>query len=65
MSPAYRYITWLGSGGEVVDQDFVERVRLAIYDTFASQGHAPSRHQIRDLAALDGAQIDEAEPIAT
>jgi hypothetical protein len=43
-----------------VDQDFVERVRRAIYDTFASQGHPPSRDQIRDLAALDDAQVDEA-----
>ena len=29
--------------------DVVERVRRAIYDTFARQGHAPSRQQIRDL----------------
>jgi hypothetical protein len=43
-----------------VDYDVAERVRRAIYDTFASQGHAPSRNQIRDLAAVDDAQIDGA-----
>jgi hypothetical protein len=43
-----------------VDHDVVERVRCAIYDTFASHGHAPSRQQIRDLAAMDEAQVNEA-----
>jgi len=43
-----------------VDCDVVERVRRAIYDTFASQGHAPSRHQIRDLAAVEDGEVDEA-----
>jgi hypothetical protein len=43
-----------------VEYDVLERVRRAIYDTFARQGHAPSRHQIPDLAAVDDAQVDEA-----
>ena len=29
-------------------------------DTFARQGHAPSRQQIRDLAAVNEAEVDEA-----
>ena len=43
-----------------MDQGVVERVRRASYGTFASPGHAPSRHQIRELAAVDDGQIDEA-----
>jgi hypothetical protein len=43
-----------------VEHDVVERVRRAIYDTFASQGHAPSRQQIRDLAGVDEALVNEA-----
>ena len=43
-----------------MDHDVVERVRRAIYDTFASQGHAPTRQQVRDLAAVDDAQVNEA-----
>jgi hypothetical protein len=43
-----------------MDHDVVERVRRAIFDTFAGQGHAPSRGQIRDLAAVDEAQVTEA-----
>ena len=43
-----------------MDHDVVERVRRAIYDTFARQGHAPSRQQIRDLAAVNEAEVDEA-----
>jgi hypothetical protein len=43
-----------------MDQDLVERVRRAIYDTFATQGRAASRHQIRVIAAVDDAQVDEA-----
>lgn len=42
-----------------MDHDVVERVRRAIYDTFASQGHAPSRQQIQDLAVVDEAQVNE------
>jgi hypothetical protein len=43
-----------------VDRDFVERVRRALFDTFVSQGRAPSRDQIRDLAAVDDDQVDVA-----
>ena len=43
-----------------MNRDVVERVRRAIYDTFASQGHPLSRQQIRDLAAVDEAQVNEA-----
>jgi hypothetical protein len=43
-----------------VNNDDVERVRRAIYDTFAGQGRAPSHQQIRDLAAVDQAQVTEA-----
>lgn len=43
-----------------MDHNVVERVRRAIYDTFADQGHAPSRQLLRDLAAVDDAQADEA-----
>jgi hypothetical protein len=40
--------------------DVAERVRRAIYDTFAVQGHAPDRQQIQGLAAADEAQVQEA-----
>jgi len=40
--------------------EVAERVRRVIYDTFAGQGHAPSRQQIRDQAGADEAQTDEA-----
>jgi len=40
-----------------VNDDVVERVRRAIYDTFARQGHAPSSEQIRNLAAADDTQL--------
>ena len=43
-----------------MNHDVVERVRRAIYDTFAGQGYAPSRQQIRDLAAVAEAQVNEA-----
>jgi hypothetical protein len=43
-----------------MDHDVVERVRRAIYDTFASQGNAPSRQLIQDLAMVDDAQAGEA-----
>ena len=43
-----------------MDHEVVERARRAIYDAFASQGHAPSRQQIRDLAEADEAQVNEA-----
>jgi hypothetical protein len=43
-----------------VDDDVVERVRRAIYDMFASQGHEPSRRQIRELVAVNEAQVNEA-----
>jgi len=45
--------------GAVTDE-VVERVRRAIYDTFASQGHPPSRQHLQDLAAVDDAQVNEA-----
>ena len=43
-----------------MNDDVVERVRRAIYDTFAGQGHAPSHQQIRKLAAASEAQVDDA-----
>lgn len=43
-----------------VNHDVVERVRRAINDTFAGQGYAPSRQQIRDLAAVAETQVNEA-----
>jgi Alkylmercury lyase len=43
-----------------VTNDVAEHVRRAIYDTFAGQGHAPSRQQIRDRVAVDDARVDEA-----
>lgn len=43
-----------------MDRDVVERVRRVIYDMFASQGRAPSRDQIRELAAVDDAYVDVA-----
>jgi hypothetical protein len=43
-----------------VNDDVVERVRRAIYDTFADQGRAPSRRRIQDMAAVDEAQVTEA-----
>src|SRR6476659_8611353 len=48
------------SGGGAVNREVVERVRRAIYDTFASQGHPPSRQQVRDLAVVTEAQVNEA-----
>ena len=48
-----------GRSGAVTD-GVVERVRRAIYDTFAGQGHPPSRQQIQDQAAVDEAQLNEA-----
>ena len=45
-----------------MNREVVERVRRAIFDTFASQGHPPSRQQVRDLAAVDEAQVNEAVP---
>jgi hypothetical protein len=46
--------------GRRSDQDVVERVCRAIYDTFVGQGRAPSRQQIRNLAAADETQANEA-----
>ena len=43
-----------------MNREVVERVRRAIYDRFASQGHPPSGQQVRDLAAVDEAQVNEA-----
>lgn len=43
-----------------MNEEVVERVRRAIYDEFASQGRPPAREQMRDLAAVDEAQLDEA-----
>jgi Alkylmercury lyase len=40
-----------------VTNDVVERVRRAIYDTFAGQGHAPSRQEIQARAAVNEAQV--------
>jgi hypothetical protein len=46
-----------------VNRDVVERVRRAIYDTFAGQGHAPGTQQIRELAAVDEAQVKSVFPL--
>jgi Alkylmercury lyase len=43
-----------------VDHDVLERVRRAIYGMFASEGKAPSRQQIQDLAAADEARVNAA-----
>lgn len=43
-----------------MSHDVVEHVRRVIYNTFAGQGHAPSSQQIRDLAGVDEAQVNEA-----
>jgi hypothetical protein len=43
-----------------VNQDVAERVRRAIYDTFAGQGRAPSDQQIQELARLGAGQVAEA-----
>jgi hypothetical protein len=43
-----------------VNNDMVERVRRAIYDTFAREGRMASREQIRNLGAADDAQLTEA-----
>ncbi|HXL19536.1 MAG TPA: organomercurial lyase [Streptosporangiaceae bacterium] len=43
-----------------MNDDVVERVRRAIYDTFADQGRAPTRRRIQDMAAVDEAQVTEA-----
>jgi hypothetical protein len=40
--------------------DVVERVRRAIYDTFATQGHTPSLEQIQALVGTDGANVAHA-----
>src|SRR5579872_5730906 len=60
--PRYPGLSILGflSGGGVMTNEVAERVRRVIYDTFAGQGHAPSRQQIRDQAGADEAQTDEA-----
>ena len=43
-----------------MNDEVAERVRRAIYDTFARQGRAPSRGQIRDLAAVNDGEADAA-----
>lgn len=43
-----------------MDHDIAEHVRRAIYDSFARQGSAPTRQQVRSLCALDEAQVDHA-----
>ncbi|MDR0344540.1 MAG: alkylmercury lyase family protein [Nocardiopsaceae bacterium] len=43
-----------------MNDEVAERVRRAIYDTFAGQGQAPSRRQIQDLARADEAQVKKA-----
>jgi Alkylmercury lyase len=43
-----------------MSRDIAERVRRAIYDTFAAQGHAPDLQQIQELTAGDDAQVKEA-----
>jgi hypothetical protein len=35
-----------------MSRDIAERVRRAIYDTFAAQGHAPDLRQIQELWRL-------------
>lgn len=43
-----------------MNRDPVERVRRAIYDTFAAAGSAPGLQQIQELAAADEAQVKSA-----
>lgn len=43
-----------------MDHDVTERVRRAIYDSFARRGSAPSHQQIQSLCAVDEAEIDQA-----
>jgi hypothetical protein len=43
-----------------VVNDVVERVRRAIYDTFARQGRVASRDEIRNLAGVGDTQLTEA-----
>jgi hypothetical protein len=43
-----------------VDRDVVERVRRAVYDTFASHGRVPGTRRIGELAAVGEAEVKEA-----
>ena len=43
-----------------MNRDVVERVRRAVYDTFASQGHVPGTQRIGELAAVGEAEVKEA-----
>ena len=43
-----------------MNRDAVERVRRAVYDTFASQGRVPGTQRIGELAAVGEAQVKEA-----
>ena len=40
-----------------MNREVVERVRRAIYDTFASQGRVPGTQRIGELAAVGEAQV--------
>ena len=40
-----------------MNRDVVERVRRAVYDTFASQGRVPGTQRIGELAAVGEAQV--------
>ena len=43
-----------------MNRDVVERVRRAVYDTFASQGRVPGTQRIGELAAVGEAEVKEA-----
>ena len=43
-----------------MSRDIAERVRRAIYDTFAAEGHAPGLLHIQELTTADEAQVREA-----
>jgi hypothetical protein len=43
-----------------MSDDDVERVRRAVYDTFASTGRAPSRRQIQDLTGIAEYEVSDA-----
>lgn len=43
-----------------MNDEVVERVRRAVYDTFAGHGRPPGRRQLQDLAGADEAQVGEA-----
>lgn len=54
----------LTGGAGAVPSDVTERVRRVIYDTFATQGRALSRAEIRELVAAGGLPLDDAQVAA-